>query len=306
MKITTFNNQTINLNINYPNGNLIALPALIDPHVHFRTPGHEYKENWKTGAKAAIAGGVTTVFDMPNTTPSTVSTSALQHKKEIIDAQLNEAEIPLHYKLWFGATPDNLIGIEKIGRLSTRDGSALGGKDYKDYVIGIKVFMGSSTGDLLVDKKKDQAQIFKLAHELNLPVAVHAESEANIQYSRFKIKNPHVHDHSKIRRREAAIEAVTQAIELADTYHAKLYILHTSTKEEMELIKQAKKDNISVFAEVTPHHLFLTEDDYNILGTKAQMNPPLRTLEDQDALWDGILDGVIDTRYRSKLLLPKP
>ena len=258
---------------------------MIDPHVHFRTPGHEYKEDWKTGAQAALAGGVTTVFDMPNNTPNMTSLSAYQQKKQIIEEQLEKTEIPLRYKLWFGTTPDNLEEIQKIERL----------EDYKKYIAGIKIFMGSSTGNLLVDKKEDQAKIFEKAAQLDLVVGVHAEDESVISDQRSVIKNPTVRDHSKVRNREAAIKAVSQAIGLAKTYGTTLYILHVSTKEEIEIISQAKQQDIQVYAEVTPHHLFLDESTYDTLGAKAQMNPPLRTAEDRKALWQAIHDGVIDT-----------
>ena len=114
---------------------LLVLPGLIDPHVHFRTPGLEYKENWKTAAKASIKGGYTTVFDMPNTLPPTVTQVALQEKKARIDQQLKEAKIPLRYHLFFGADKHHLNEIKKV----------------KDQVIGIKVFMGCSTGGLVID-----------------------------------------------------------------------------------------------------------------------------------------------------------
>ncbi|HBU06988.1 MAG TPA: dihydroorotase [Candidatus Magasanikbacteria bacterium] len=280
MLIKTWNNQTLELDLPEIKGNLLALPALIDPHVHFRTPGSEHKENWQTGAQAAMAGGYTTVFDMPNNSPSTISTLALEHKKKIIDKQLDEINIPLNYYLYLGATPNNYTEFAKC----------------KNEIIGVKLFMGASTGDLLVDKIEDQENIFKTCAELNLIVAVHAESEAVIKNNNVTMGQcNNVKDHSKIRSRDAAITAVSQAIKLAQKYNTKLYICHVSTKEEIELIKQAKLESIKIYAEVTPHHLFLSEDDYNHLGTLGQMNPPLRTKNDQKALWQAILDGTIDT-----------
>lgn len=261
------------------NTNIIELPALIDPHVHFRTSGQEHKENWETGARAAIAGGVTTVFDMPNNTPPVIDRQSLTTKQEIIDMQLRKAGIPLRYHLYIGATGENNEEIRKL----------------KNLVIGIKLFMGSSTGSLLVANRKKQEKIFKLAAELDLILAVHAENNARIKNNESGIMNPTVNKHSIIRSREAAIEAVKDAIEMAKKYETKLYICHASTKEEIELIKQAKKEGVKVYAEVTPHHLFLSENDYDRLGTLGQMNPPLRTLDDQNALWKAISDGIIDT-----------
>ncbi|MFH1946568.1 MAG: dihydroorotase family protein [Candidatus Magasanikbacteria bacterium] len=261
MKIKTYNNSEIEIDLpdNTP-GNLIALPALIDPHVHFRTPGAEHKENWITGAQAAIAGGVTTVFDMPNNWPSAVSHQHLELKKKIIDKQLNDAGIPLNYFLYLGATADNLNEIEKIGRLEDYLLTEGGGK-----IVGVKLFMDASTGDLLVDKLEDQEKIFKTCAELNLLLAVHAVTSAE------------------------------RAIELAKKYHTKLYICHVSTKKEIDLIRQTKTEGFEIYAEVTPHHLFLTENDHEHLGTLGKMNPPLHTTEDQKALWEAIFDGTIDT-----------
>lgn len=285
MLVNTYDKQKIEVDLPeiFQDRNLLALPALVDPHVHFRTPGAEHKENWITGAEAAIAGGYSTVFDMPNNTPSITSHQSLITKKEIIEEQLIKVGIPLNYYLYFGATPNNIDEIEKIKRL----------KDYK--IIGVKMFMGASTGDLLVDKIEDQEKIFQVCAENDLILAVHAESETIINEQRATINEPKISDHSMIRGRGAAITAVTQALSLAKKYGTKLYICHVSTKEEIELIKQAKSNGIKVYAEVTPHHLFLSENDYNHLGTLGQMNPPLRTLDDQKALWQAILDGTIDT-----------
>lgn len=260
------------------NNSLVSLPALVDPHVHFRVPGGEQKENWETGARAAIAGGVTTVFDMPNTTPPTTSLELLRAKKKMIDEQLAQAGIPLHYGLWFGATADNLDEIRKA----------------KDEIVGIKIFMGASTGNLLVDGKEDQKKIFALAAELGLIVAMHAEDNERIKNNELRIKNPTVADHSRIRSPEAAAKAVAQAINFSKQYGTKLYILHVSTAAELEMIRATKRTGVKVFAEATPHHLFLNTDAYKTLGAKAQMNPPLRSSTDQAALWGGLLDGTID------------
>ncbi len=261
------------------NTKIIELPALIDPHVHFRVPGHEYKEDWNSASQSAIAGGVTEVFDMPNNNPTIVNELALRSKQKLINKQLTQANIPLKFHLYLGATPNNFSEFKKL----------------KNQIIGIKLFMGSSTGNLLVNQKNDQEKIFKNASELNLVVAVHAEDELIINSEKLKVKNPNIRDHSRIRNRQAAIKAVTTAIELADKYKTKLYICHVSTKEEIKIIKKAKKHGLKVYAEVTPHHLFLTQNDYKWLGTKGQMNPPLRTKADQNALWQGINDGTVDT-----------
>jgi dihydroorotase len=260
-------------------GKLTLLPALIDPHVHFRVPGAEHKEDWKTAAQAAIAGGVTTVFDMPNNMPSMINKERLEEKKHLIDQQLEEVGIPLRYYLYLGADQNSLDDIGKVA---------------KD-IVGIKVYMGSSTGDLLMTDERALDRVFQIAAQQDLVVSVHAEDEKMIQENKIRwgsSRDPAVH--SKIRDRKAAIKAVKHAISLAEKYNCRLAILHLSTKDELDLVREAKKNEILVYAEATPHHLFLTEADYKQWGTKVQMNPPLRTLDDQKALWHGIADGTID------------
>ncbi len=253
----------------------VTLPALIDPHVHFRTPGGEHKEDWHTGARAALGGGVTTVFDMPNTAPSTTTKEFLTQKKLLVEQQLNDARIPLRHFFYLGASSDHIDEIKKC----------------RNDIVGVKMFMGSSTGDLLIDDEKNQRAIFEICAKTDVLLAVHAEDERTLQHS--LISDAHIH--SKIRPREAAIIAVTKAIRFAKEYRTKTYMLHVSTKEEVMLIREAKANGMPVFAEVTPHHLFLTEENDTTLGNFAKMNPPLRTKADQAALWAGIHDGTIDT-----------
>jgi dihydroorotase len=281
MLIKTLDNKTINVDIkkDLSGKNIIAIPSVIDPHVHFRTPGQEYKENWISGAKAAINGGVCTVIDMPNNNPSIIDKKTLEEKKQIIESQLKETGINLNYFLYIGATEDNLEKIENL----------------KNEIVAVKMFMGSSTGNLLIEKKEIQEKVFALCKKINIPLAVHAEDENTIIKNMRDIKSNNIEAHSKIRSKEAAIKAVSLALELAQKYETTLYILHISTKEEVELIKKAKKNGVKVFAEATPHHLFLTEDSYKELNSKAQMNPPLRSAEDMQALWQGIEEGIIDT-----------
>ena len=259
---------------------LTLLPALIDPHVHFRTPGLEYKENWISAAAAAVSGGITRVFDMPNTKPSTTTLARVLEKKKLIDAQLQEIGIPLRYHLFLGADKNHFAEIERA----------------KEHVIGIKVFMGSSTGELLMDDEESLHRAFSLASQHNLPLAIHAEDEELIQQRKKLFKGAtDPATHSELRSPEVAIRATARAIELAKQYGTRLYLLHIGTKEEVQLIAQAKKEGLSLFAEACPHHLFLNEEIYATLGTKAQMNPPLRTREDNESLWKAIHDGTIDT-----------
>lgn len=281
MKIKTYQNSYIDLDLPDKDGNsdFIALPALIDPHVHFRTPGAEYKENWESGANAAINGGVTTVFDMPNNTPSITTLEILEEKIKLVDTQLAKTDINLHRYFYLGATADNLSEIERC----------------KDKIIAVKLFMGASTGNLLVSDHEIQKKIFEKCAALKIVVAVHAEDDDTINKEKENFPNPTVADHGKIRPNIAAAIAVKKAIDLARSSGVTLYILHCSTAQEIELIRAAKKEGLPIFAETTPHHLFLTQTAYTSLGTKAQMNPPLRSQDDQNALWEAINDGTIDT-----------
>ncbi len=259
---------------------LTAIPALIDPHVHFRVPGGEHKEDWKTAAVAALHGGVTTVCDMPNNSPPCTTIEALNEKKRLIDAQLKSVDIPLRYGLYFGADKAH---FNEIAAASSS-------------CVALKIFMGCSTGGLVIDTDEALDEAFRLAAEAGMLVAVHAEDEALLAKARDEFAgaaDPALH--SRMRPKEAAIRATAKAIGLARKHGASLYILHMSTKEEAALVRAAKQEGLPVYAEATTHHLFLTEEDYAAFGTLVQMNPPLRSKEDQEALWEAILDGTIDT-----------
>jgi len=262
------------------NPSLTLLPALIDPHVHFRTPGHEYKEDWRTGAKAAIQGGYTTVFDMPNTLPPTITEAYFLAKKALINQQLQEVNIPLHYQLFFGADKNHLDEIIKV----------------KDAIIGIKIFMGCSTGNLVIDDDESLEKVFRIAADHNLLIAVHAEDESLLQQRKLEFQHRKDYAaHSEIRNVTVACRAVKKAIALTERYHTKLYILHVSSLEEIRLIDRAKQAGLPVYAETTPHHLFLDTTCYPILKGKAVVNPPLRLTTDRTALFDAIHAGIIDT-----------
>lgn len=259
---------------------LIKIPALIDPHVHFRTPGAEHKENWITASRSCWQGGISTVFDMPNNTPSCVSLERLLAKKELIERQLKEAGIPLRYHLYLGADKEHIDQLERAA----------------DHVIGIKVFMGSSTGSLLIEEQATLEVIFKKAAELGKVVAVHAEDEAFLRSIRNQYEgstDPAMH--SKMRDPRAAAIAVERAINLSAKYGTTLYILHMSTKAELDLLRQAKSSHLSVYGEATPNHLFLDESDYERHKTRVVVNPPLRSSADREALWEALCDGTIDT-----------
>lgn len=259
---------------------LTVLPAVIDPHVHFRTPGLEYKEDWRTGAKAAIRGGCTMVFDMPNTKPPTFTSTLLQEKKALINQQLKEAGIDLRYDLFFGADKQHLNEIAGVNQA----------------VIGIKVFMGCSTGNLVIDDDESLHAVFSIAAKENMLVAVHAEDEHLIQERKANYKGEmNYHAHSHLRNIEVATTAVAKAVELSKQYGTRLYILHVSSAEEIDIIRRAKQAGLSVFAETTPHHLFFDTSAYDVLGGKAVVNPPLRDKKNRDVLFSAIHEGIIDT-----------
>jgi dihydroorotase len=259
---------------------LTLLPAVIDPHVHFRTPGLEYKEDWRCGAKAAIRGGCTTVFDMPNTLPPTFTKTLLQEKKSLIDSQLSEVDIPLRYELFFGADKKHLHEISGV----------------REDAIGIKVFMGCSTGNLVMDDDESLHAVFSLAAKENMLVAVHAEDEQLLRTKKAAYQGEmQYHVHSALRDIEVATCAVEKAINLSRQYGTRLYILHVSSAEEIALIAAAKREGLSVYAETTPHHLFLDTSCYAALNGKAVVNPPLRDVAHRGALFAAIRAGIIDT-----------
>lgn len=259
---------------------LTVLPAVIDPHVHFRTPGMEYKEDWRTGARAAIRGGCTMVFDMPNTLPATITQVLLAEKQELIRTQLNDVGIPLRFDLFFGADKHHLDEITKV----------------KEHIIGIKVFMGCSTGNLVIDDDESLHAVFELAAQHDLLVAVHAEDEHLMRVKRQNYQGQLEYSaHSLLRDVEVATRAVEKAIALSKRYGTRLYILHVSTADEIALIRTAKQSGLAVFAETTPHHLFFDTRAYAHLHGKAVVNPPLRDESHHAILIDAIRTGIIDT-----------
>ncbi len=266
-------------NLEIEAGHLTLLPALIDPHVHFRTPGHTHKEDWKSAAQAAIAGGVTQVFDMPNNRPSCNTSAHFQQKVQLIEEQLLEARIPLRYQLYMGADQNHLEELEKL----------------PSKCVGVKVYLGSTTGDLLLEDLPMLKRVFDIANQHQLILSFHSESERILSLAKKQIPHPKVLDHPLVRPRKAAIASTEQIIELANDYPmAKICILHISTLEEVELIRQAKKKGLKIFGETTPNHLFLDASKYLEYGSLMQMNPPVRESKDQQALWQGIDDQIID------------
>jgi dihydroorotase len=247
---------------------LTLLPGVIDPQVHFREPGLEHKEDLFTASCACAKGGVTSFLEMPNTRPLTTTQQALDDKLERASQKCL-----VNYGFFIGATAENLPDL-----LLAKP------------TPGIKIFMGSMHGQLLVDGETALEAIFAKGDRL---IAVHAEDQARINQRRQEFANIHdVAVHSQIQDNQAALLATQLALKLSQKYQRRLHILHTSTGDEAELLRQHKPSWVT--AEVTPQHLLLNTSAYQQIGTLAQMNPPLRSPHDNEVLWEALRDGVID------------
>jgi len=249
---------------------LHILPGVIDTQVHFREPGLEHKEDLETGSRSAVLGGVTAVFEMPNTRPPTTSAEALADKVARATGRMH-----CDFAFFVGATRDN---VDDLAELELQPGAA-----------GVKVFMGSSTGDLLVD---DEETLARILATIRRRAAFHAEDEARLRERMPLQREGDPWSHSEWRDPEAALAATERLLRLATAAGKRVHVLHVSTGAEMQFLA-TYKDIASV--EVTPQHLTLTADEaYAALGTKAQMNPPLRSRVHQQILWWGVERGVVD------------
>ena len=252
---------------------LHLLPGVIDDQVHFRDPGLTHKEDLRTGSRACAAGGVTSFLEMPNTVPQTVTVEALREK-----LALAARRCVVNYGFYMGATTDNLAELQGAAHTS---GVA---------APGIKIFIGSSTGSMLVD---DQERLEEIFADTTLPITAHCEDESTVRANRTRLQGERpltVHDHSRMRDHRAAVTATRRAIDLAVRHRHRFHVLHVSTAEEVGILS-AHHDLIT--AEACPHHLFLDTSDYDRLGTLAQMNPSLKTADDRAALWRGLHSGAI-------------
>ncbi|MDR2907183.1 MAG: amidohydrolase family protein, partial [Bacteroidales bacterium] len=250
---------------------LWLFPGLIDDQVHFREPGLTQKGDIASESRAAIAGGVTSFMDMPNTRPQTTTIADLNNKFE-----LAEQHAFANYSFYLGATNDNLTELKKI--------------DDKR-VCGIKVFMGSSTGNMLVDKKKSLEAIFS---EIALPIAVHCEKEEIIRqniayYQQLLGDNIPIKYHPLIRSEEACYRSSAEAAELADKYGTHLHILHLSTAKEVSLFDAKPLREKKITGEVCVHHLWFSDEDYEKYDTLIKWNPAIKTQADRKGLLQGLL-----------------
>ena len=250
---------------------LIVLPGCIDTQVHFREPGSTDTEDLYSGSRAAIAGGITGVFEMPNTNPPTSTKTEFQRKLDLAKNRMY-----CNYAFYFGATANNAIELSDLKNL--------------EGCCGIKLFAGSSTGNLLVADEKDIEKVFQSSSKV---VAVHSEDEEILNNNKKLIKNGDVHSHPIWRSDECAISSTRRIVKIAERYNKKAHILHITTKQEIDFLSQ-HKGNITF--EITPQHLTIFAPDcYDKIGTYAQMNPPIRDKSHYDKLWYAVKNNFNDT-----------
>ena len=252
--------------------NLLILPGAIDSQVHFREPGLTYKEDIFCGTKGAVLGGITSIFEMPNTKPSTTNKSALNDKLKIA-----EKNAFCNYSFFIGAAKENIEYLKKLERM--------------DGCCGVKIFMGSSTGDLLVE---DDESLKRILNNVNRRVAIHSEDEYRLRERKTILEDDDVDVsfHPKWRDVETALNSTKRLLKIAGELNKKVHVLHISTKDEIELLNSHK--NFAT-CEATPQHLFFKSPDcYHKLGTFAQMNPPIRDESHQIGIWKGVQNKVID------------
>ena len=248
---------------------LHILPGVVDSQVHFREPGMEHKEDLQTGSLAAVLGGVTSVFEMPNTKPLTTSPEALADK-----VKRGTHRMHCDFAFWVGGTRDNAKDVAELERLP---GAA-----------GIKVFMGSSTGDLLVEDDEGVASILRNTRRR---AAFHSEDEFRLREREgLRVEND-PSSHPVWRDEIAALTCTQRLVRIARETRARIHVLHISTAEEIEFLKDCKD---VATCEATPHHLTLSSEDYKTLGNLIQMNPPVRDARHRDGVWHGIGQGVVD------------
>jgi dihydroorotase len=252
------------------------IPGVIDDQVHFREPGLTHKGEIATESKAAVAGGVTSYLEMPNTNPQTVTQQLLEEKYQ----RASEVSAA-NYSFYMGATNNNLEEVLKTDATK---------------VCGIKIFMGSSTGNMLVDNEDVLSEIFR---NTRLLVATHCEDEPTIQRNIAQYREKYgefvpISAHPKIRSNEACYKSSAKAIELATKYGTRLHVLHLSTAEEMQLFSPGKVTDKHITAEVCVHHLWFDEHDYILKGNFIKWNPAIKSAADKAALWDALRSDKID------------
>ena len=248
----------------------VVLPGIIDTQVHFREPGSTDAEDLESGSRAAVLGGITSLFEMPNTNPPTANLVEFEKKLQAAKNRMHT-----NYAFYFGATPQN---TEQLAQLKNVEGCC-----------GVKLFAGSSTGNLLVDKEADIEKVISSSDRI---VSIHSEDEDIIKLRKKFIRQGDVHSHPEWRNVECAMSSTRRVVKIAERYDKKIHVLHVTTKEEVDFLAMHKKN---VTFETTPQHLTLYAPDcYDKLGTYAQMNPPLRSKDHYDRLWVAIKNNVVD------------
>ena len=256
---------------------LYLIPGVIDDQVHFRDPGLTHKGDILSESRAAVAGGVTSFMEMPNTNPQTVTIEELEKKFE-----LASSKSIANFSFYLGATNNNIDELRKVD---------------KRYVCGVKIFMGSSTGSMLVDNVKSLQQIFA---EVDMVIATHCEKEDIIRENiesfkkQFGEEDIPIKYHPLIRSEEACYRSSAQAIELADKYGSRLHVLHLSTAKELTLLSDSRLEDKKITGEVCVHHLWFTDKDYDEYGARIKWNPSVKTMDDRDALRNGLLNNKLD------------
>ena len=291
----------------------ITLPALIDCHVHFREPGFPEKGDMQSESASAMAGGVMTVCDMPNTSPPLTSVEALQDKvrrfrklrvSPSTELRTGGQRSAFDMRFFFGVTEGS--HLTALRSIFLGHNSVL--RELRGYCVGVKLYFDHSTGNQGANMQVIE-EAFTVCAKLDVPVVCHCEDpttnaaaltrEARSKKqeaidSRILVHQSPVASHSLVRPPESEAKAVADAIRFSRKHGTHLHVAHISTREGVELVRQAKREGLRVTCEVAPHHLFLTVDDYATLGTFGKMNPPLRSRDHRDALWQGIFDRTID------------
>jgi dihydroorotase len=262
----------------------LLMPALIDCHVHFREPGLEHKATMKTESEAALAGGVTTVCEMPNTIPPTVTVAALADKVRRA-AEIKGVDI----RFFFGITQD----IHLATFLELMNSTSAEAKHLRSRLAGIKIYLDHSTGNQKVaDELLDD--IFEACARHKTVLVAHCEDPEINAKAGAQNTRTFVAVHSLLRPADSEVAAIEKALKLAKKHGTQFHVAHLSTEGGIDLVRDAKREGINVTCEVAPHHLIFTTDHYERLGTLIKMNPPVRSYKHRAALWQGIIDGTVD------------
>ncbi len=257
--------------------NLLVLPGLIDEHVHLRDEGKAYKEDFLSGTSAAAAGGFTTVLDMPNNDPVTMSAETLINRMEIAHRKL------LVNVGFYSEFPKKLLETQNM---------------VGEGIVGFKLFMGSQVGGLNIDDDQALQEAFREVAALKVPLAVHAEDRTMLEANEKKLKQTKKSDNADFLRAHTELvelKAIQRLLKISEQTDVQLHFCHVTSQEGLNAIAQAKRSGRKVTCEVTPNHLLLTSEDVKRYGQMAIMAPPLRSKTNMDALWKGLEDGKVDT-----------